>query len=86
MTDTDVAVNLGFTPERYPPGTHMCFMFTDEVDRRSVVHPLVRAGLEAAEDVYYFAISASEPCSSSPSPLLLHSFAGEFPRASPCPC
>jgi DNA-binding CsgD family transcriptional regulator len=30
-------------------------MFVDEVDRRSVVHPYVRAGLQEGEDVTYFA-------------------------------
>lgn len=48
-------VNLGFTPERFPPGVHMCHMFSDEVDRRSVIHPFTRAGLQENEDVSYFA-------------------------------
>lgn len=48
-------VNLGFTPERYPAGLHVCLMYADEVDRRSVIYPYVRAGLQANEDVAYFA-------------------------------
>jgi hypothetical protein len=48
-------VDLGFTPERLPEGTHACFLFSDEVERRSVVHPFVRAGLQDTEDVYYYA-------------------------------
>jgi DNA-binding CsgD family transcriptional regulator len=48
-------IDLGFTPERYPSGTHACFMFIDEMERRSVIHPFVRAGLHEQEDVSYFA-------------------------------
>ncbi|MGA7835799.1 MAG: MEDS domain-containing protein [Acidimicrobiales bacterium] len=55
MAEHTALVNLGFTPERYPPGIHICHMFIDEVDRRSVVYPYVRAGLQENEDVSYFA-------------------------------
>ncbi len=55
MAEHTALVNLGFTPERYPPGLHVCHMFSDEVERRSVVYPYVRAGLQDNEDVAYFA-------------------------------
>jgi DNA-binding CsgD family transcriptional regulator len=48
-------IDLGFTPERFAPATHICHMFSDEVDRRSVIHPFVRAGLQENDDVFYFA-------------------------------
>ncbi|HEV3266816.1 MAG TPA: MEDS domain-containing protein [Acidimicrobiales bacterium] len=48
-------LDLGFTPERLPEGTHACFLFGDEVERRSVIYPFVRAGLRDLEDVFYFA-------------------------------
>ncbi|HWD97104.1 MAG TPA: MEDS domain-containing protein [Acidimicrobiales bacterium] len=55
MSEQTALMNLGFTPERFPPGTHVCLMFGDEVDRRSVIHPYVRAGLREDDDVFYFA-------------------------------
>ena len=53
-------VDYGFTPERHPEGTHICFLYNSEIDRRAVIHPFVRAGLEDREDVNYFA-DASPP-------------------------
>jgi DNA-binding CsgD family transcriptional regulator len=55
MAERTAQVSLGFTPERFPPGIHICHMFSDEVDRRSVIHPFVRAGLQENDDVSYFA-------------------------------
>jgi DNA-binding CsgD family transcriptional regulator len=55
MAEQSALIDLGFTPERFPPATHVCHMFGDEVDRRSVIHPFVRAGLEEDNDVFYFA-------------------------------
>ena len=55
MADQSTYVNLGFTPERFPKGVHVCHLFSDEVDRRSVIYPFVRAGLQGDEDVHYFA-------------------------------
>ena len=51
MAERTEQVSLGFTPERFPPGLHVCDMFSDEVDRRSVIHPFVRAGLQENDDV-----------------------------------
>jgi DNA-binding CsgD family transcriptional regulator len=55
MGEETALIDLGFTPERFPPGTHICLMFGDEVDRRSVIHPFVRAALQEDDDVFYFA-------------------------------
>jgi DNA-binding CsgD family transcriptional regulator len=55
MGEQPALIDLGFTPERVPSATHVCHMFGDEVDRRSVIHPFVRAGLQEEDDVYYFA-------------------------------
>jgi DNA-binding CsgD family transcriptional regulator len=55
MGEQPALIDLGFTPERFAPATHICHMFGDEVDRRSVIHPFVRAGLQEDDDVFYFA-------------------------------
>ncbi|HEV3187879.1 MAG TPA: MEDS domain-containing protein [Acidimicrobiales bacterium] len=55
MVEEARLLDLGFTPERLPEGTHACFLFGDEVERRSVIYPFIRAGLRDVEDVYYYA-------------------------------
>jgi|GEM_PF-222047 len=55
MAQSARLLDLGFTPERLPEGTHLCFFFSDEVERRSVIYPFVRVGLQDGEDVHYFA-------------------------------
>jgi len=55
MAERGRLLDLGFTPERLPEGTHSCFLFGNEVDRRSVVYPYVDAGLRDLEDVHYYA-------------------------------
>jgi hypothetical protein len=55
MSDSSSDKHLGFTPELYPAGTHACYMYCDETERRSVVHPFVLAGLQDDETVHYLA-------------------------------
>lgn len=59
MCDTCRQIDLGFTDETYPEGAHMCFIFRDEAERRSVVADFVRSGLRSGEAVRYFADQAS---------------------------
>jgi DNA-binding CsgD family transcriptional regulator len=58
MNDVDRQVDLGFTPDRYPEGVHLCGLFSDEQERGSVVYPFVRAGLRDGEKVDYLADAA----------------------------
>jgi DNA-binding CsgD family transcriptional regulator len=55
MQDADRRVDLGFAPDRYAEGIHLCCLFSDEPERASVVHPFVYAGLRDGEDVEYLA-------------------------------
>ena len=48
-------VDLGFTAERFPAGTHMCFIYNDERERREVIGRYLEAGIEGGELVGYFA-------------------------------
>jgi len=48
-------VSLGFTSERFQPGTHICYLYCDDDERRRVMSCFVRSGLEASEAVGYFA-------------------------------
>jgi DNA-binding CsgD family transcriptional regulator len=54
MAERNRLLDLGFTPERLPEGSHSCLLYSDEVERRSVIYPYVRAGLRDLEDVHYY--------------------------------
>ena len=47
-------ISLGFDEEPYPRGTHMCFIFNDEDERRWVMSKYIQSGLDANEQVGYF--------------------------------
>ncbi len=48
-------INLGFTTELFPPGTHMCYVYNDDAERRTVMAQYINAGIAAQEFVGYFA-------------------------------
>lgn len=59
--ETDVReISLGFTQRTFPEGTHMCFVYDSEDDRRRVMAPYLAAGLEAGERVAYLSHFAPE--------------------------
>lgn len=45
---------LGFTEERFPPGTHMCLIYDDDDERRRIIAKFIAAGLQTGEKVAYF--------------------------------
>jgi hypothetical protein len=47
-------ISLGFDTEKYPMGTHMCFIFNDEDERRWVMSKYIQSGLDDNEQVSYF--------------------------------
>jgi hypothetical protein len=47
-------ISLGFDAEPYPMGTHMCFIFNDEDERRRVMSKYIQSGLDTREQVGYF--------------------------------
>jgi hypothetical protein len=46
--------SLGFDRRPFPAGTHMCFIFNDELERRKILAKYVESGLESGEQVAYF--------------------------------
>ncbi len=54
MAQTQRTVSLGFTLESYPEGTHMCYIFNDENQRRDVIAAFLSSGLSEGEKVGYF--------------------------------
>jgi hypothetical protein len=53
--DVEQAIDMGFTPEKFPLGTHMCYLYSDEDERRAVMAQFTNRGLEEGEFVGYFA-------------------------------
>lgn len=48
------ATSLGFDPQPYPGGVHMCFIFDDEQERRRIMSRYIESGLRSGEQVAYF--------------------------------
>lgn len=48
-------VNFGFTSEKFPEGTHMCFIYNKEDERASIISKFLGAGMKSGEKVTYFA-------------------------------
>ncbi|ATX81825.1 MEDS: MEthanogen/methylotroph, DcmR Sensory domain [Mariprofundus ferrinatatus] len=55
MCSSELKVNLGFTSERFPPGTHMCLIYSNEEERRETISKFLDSGLKGGERVGYFA-------------------------------
>jgi hypothetical protein len=47
-------IDMGFTQETFPTGTHMCLIFDEEEYRRKIVSEFLAAGLKQGEQVRYF--------------------------------
>jgi hypothetical protein len=54
MSEVRKVVSMGFTPELFPEGTHMCMIFDNEEQRRKIVAEFLAAGLKHGEQVRYF--------------------------------
>ncbi len=48
-------IDMGFTDRKFPAGTHMCFIFQDEKERRKIITKFLGKGLQEQENVAYFA-------------------------------
>lgn len=59
MCKTPQKVDMGFTQEPFPAGTHMCLIYSDEADRQRVIAKFLEAGLAAGEKVAYFGDKAT---------------------------
>lgn len=51
-------INMGFSKGRFAPGTHICLVFRDEEERKSIVARFIDAGILDQERVFYFADAA----------------------------
>ncbi|MBF0567345.1 MAG: MEDS domain-containing protein [Nitrospirae bacterium] len=51
MEAADYQANYGFTRETFPLGTHMCYIYNDEAERKMVIEQYLKSGLSANEKV-----------------------------------
>jgi len=47
-------ISLGFTPDRFPAGTHICYIYNDDARREEIMSKFVESGLQDGEQVAYF--------------------------------
>ena len=55
MSASERLISMGFTTEVFPAGTHMCYIYNDEQERRQVISKFIESGLQGREKVGYFA-------------------------------
>lgn len=54
MCASEHLVSLGFTPDLFPAGTHMCYIYNDDRQRQEIMSKFIDSGLQAGERVGYF--------------------------------
>lgn len=59
MCDTHQLIPMGFTNELFPRGTHMCYIFNDDDERRKLIARFLQSGLSSNEKVDYFVDTVS---------------------------
>lgn len=53
-------VALGFTPELFPEGTHICYLYSDDDERMRFMSDYVASGVENQESVTYIVDAPAE--------------------------
>jgi len=54
-------VSFGFTEQRFPPGMHICYLYSDEDERQHTIAQFIQSGLLAGEKVVYLADIPAAP-------------------------
>ncbi|MGD9579230.1 MAG: MEDS domain-containing protein [Syntrophorhabdus sp.] len=52
--DHSYKVPMGFTGEEFPPGMHICYIYTNEEERKWIIFRFLESGLLKGEKVSYF--------------------------------
>ncbi len=60
MTLDKSTISLGFTDELYPPGTHMCQIFSNDEERQALLFKYLAAGLQGNERTCCFSDQVDE--------------------------
>jgi len=54
MSTVKRQISLGFTPDLYPEGTHICYLYQDEDERRRFLSAYVSSGIKEQDLVAYY--------------------------------
>jgi hypothetical protein len=54
------SIPLGFTPELFPEGTHICYLYSDEDERKRFMADYVHSGIDNNESVIYVPDSGTD--------------------------
>ena len=60
MCQNHKLVNMGFTNEKFPEGTHMCLIYNKEEERQKIISKYIKGGLSSGQMVAYFAEDISK--------------------------
>ncbi len=55
MNNPRKEVDMGFTGEHFPEGTHMCLIYDNDEQRKIIIGQFLARGLTLGEQVFYFA-------------------------------
>jgi hypothetical protein len=58
-------IPLGFTPELFPEGTHICYLYSDEDERKRFMADYVHSGIDNNESVIYVPDSGADTLESA---------------------
>ena len=61
MTQSHRTISLGFTEQEFPPGVHVCQIFSDDKERQESLLKFILSGLESKERTSCFSNKATEP-------------------------
>jgi hypothetical protein len=53
-------IPLGFTAEPFPEGTHICYLYSDEAERKRFMSEFISSGIDQHESVLYLADTGPE--------------------------
>jgi hypothetical protein len=54
MDDRRTEIDMGFTKELFPEGTHMCLIYDDDAQRKEVIGQFLAKGIALGEKVAYY--------------------------------
>ncbi|MBN2511091.1 MAG: MEDS domain-containing protein [Spirochaetales bacterium] len=53
-------IRLGFVPQKFKEGTHMCLIYKDDDERKQIISRYLESGIKHGEKVSYFAMKKSK--------------------------
>lgn len=75
MCQVNRHVSFGYTEQKFPAGTHICYLYNDERERQQIMAQFVESGLQAGEKVGYLV--------DTPSPLGMDTYLSQLGLSTP---